>query len=119
MLVPRPISSSSTRLLSDRLLRMLAASFISTIKVDSPRERLSDAPTLVNILSMMPILASFAGTKQPVCAIITIRAVCLSNADLPDIFGPVSMITCCSSLSSHTSLGTYGSSGGNWRSITG
>ena len=47
VLVPRPISSKSIKHLSERLFRILAVSFISTIKVDSPIEILSLAPTLV------------------------------------------------------------------------
>ena len=60
--VPLPISSNKTKLLSEILLRIEAVSFISTIKVDSPIEILSLAPTLVNILSTTPILAFCAGT---------------------------------------------------------
>ncbi len=41
---------------------MLAASFISTINVLSPEDILSEAPTLVNILSTIPISALLAGT---------------------------------------------------------
>ena len=47
------------------LLSMAAASFISTINVDSPDEMLSLAPTRVNILSTTPIFAPLAGTKLP------------------------------------------------------
>lgn len=54
--VPRPNSSKRTRLRSEMLFRMFAASFISTMKVDSPREILSEAPTRVNILSTYPDL---------------------------------------------------------------
>jgi hypothetical protein len=54
---------------------MEAVSFISTIKVDSPIEILSLAPTLVKILSTTPILTLSAGTKLPICAINTIKAV--------------------------------------------
>ncbi len=106
MLVPRPISSISTRLRSERLLRMLAVSVISTINVDSPLERLSEAPTRVKILSMMPMLADSAGTKEPIWAMSTMRAVCRSRADLPAMLGPVMMMICWSSLSSRRSLGT-------------
>ena len=81
------------------LFRMLAVSFISTIKVDSPVEMLSEAPTRVNILSTMPMSAFRAGTKQPIWAISTIRAVWRNSADLPDILGPVMMIICCFLLS--------------------
>ena len=34
-----------------------------------------------------------AGTKDPICAIRTIKAVCLINVDLPDILGPVRTIS--------------------------
>ena len=85
---------------------MLAVSFISTINVDSPKEMLSEAPTRVNILSTTPIDADFAGTKEPICAISTISAVCLNKADLPDILGPVIMMICWVSLSKYTSLAT-------------
>ena len=64
------------------------------MKVDSPEEILSLAPTLVKILSKIPISACFAGTKLPICAIKQIIAVCLKIADLPAIFGPVTMIIC-------------------------
>ena len=80
---------------SEMLFRMLADSSISTIKVDSPCEILSEAPTRVKILSTTPILASLAGTKQPIWAISTISAVWRRMADLPDILGPVIIMTCC------------------------
>ena len=99
VLVPRPNSSNRTRLREDMLLRISEASFISTMKVDSPTEMLSEAPTRVNILSTIPIRAHSAGTKQPICAISVIRAVWRSKADLPAMFGPVIMIICCFSSS--------------------
>lgn len=74
---------------------MLADSSISTIKVDSPCEILSEAPTRVKIRSTSPIRAEEAGTKQPIWANKTIRAVCLNSADLPAILGPVIMMICC------------------------
>jgi hypothetical protein len=43
--VPRPISSSTTRLLDVAPFRMCAVSCISTMKVDWPRAMLSEAPT--------------------------------------------------------------------------
>ena len=43
--VPRPISSSTTRLFEVAPLRMCAVSCISTMNVDCPRAMLSDAPT--------------------------------------------------------------------------
>ena len=61
VLVPRPISSIRIKLLAEILLRMIAVSFISTMNVDSPDEILSDAPTRVNNLSMIPSFAAFAG----------------------------------------------------------
>ena len=99
VLVPRPISSRRTSERSDRLWRIVAVSSISTMNVDSPLEILSDAPTRVKILSIMPISADSAGTKQPVCARSTIRAVCLRSALLPAMFGPVRIIICWVSLS--------------------
>ena len=62
-------------------------------------EMLSEAPTRVKMLSTMPIRALSAGTKEPICAIREIRAVCLSRADLPLILGPVTMMTCWRSVS--------------------
>ena len=50
------------RLLFVELFKILAVSFISTKKVDSPPAKLSDAPTLVNNLSMIEILALLQGT---------------------------------------------------------
>ena len=104
---------------SEMLFRMEADSSISTMKVDSPCEMLSEAPTRVKILSTMPMRASAAGTNEPICAISTIRAVCRSRADLPDMLGPVIMMICCSLSSSTTSLGTYSSPTGISISITG
>ncbi len=59
------------------------------MKVDCPDAKSSDAPTRVNIRSTIHILAESAGTKEPVCAISTISAVCLIYVDLPAILGPV------------------------------
>ena len=56
--------------------KIFATSVISTIKVERPAERSSDAPMRVNTRSTMPMLALFAGTKEPICAISTMRAVC-------------------------------------------
>ena len=97
--VPRPSSSNSTRLRSEMLFKMLAASFISTMKVDSPKEMLSDAPTRVKTLSTYPIFADLAGTKHPAWAMITMSAVWRKRADLPAMLGPVIMMICCLSLS--------------------
>ena len=58
------------------------------MKVDSPLAILSEAPTLVKILSMMPIVASDAGTKEPIWAIKAINAVWRKSADFPAMLGP-------------------------------
>ena len=105
VLVPLPISSNKIKLRSEILFKILAVSFISTINVDSPEEILSDAPTRVNILSTNPIVTDSAGTKLPICAINTIKAVCLNIADFPDMLGPVIIIICWSTSSKYTSLG--------------
>ena len=55
--VPRPISSISTRLCSVALCRMLAVSVISTMKVERPPARSSEAPMRVKIWSTGPIRA--------------------------------------------------------------
>ena len=56
--------------------RMEATSVISTMKVDWPDARSSEAPTLVKMASQMEMRADAAGTKQPVCAIRTMSATC-------------------------------------------
>ena len=55
---------------------MEATSVISTMKVDWPDARSSEAPTLVKMASQMEMRADVAGTKQPVCAIRTMSATC-------------------------------------------
>ena len=107
------------RLRADKLLMMLAVSFISTMKVDSPPERLSEAPTRVKILSVRGMSAPSAGMKLPICAMSVMSAVWRSNALLPLMFGPVRMMICCVSWSRRMSLGTKASPGGRLRSITG
>ena len=119
VLVPLPISSSSIRLFWDALFKIFAASCISTKKVLSPFAILSEAPTRVKILSTIPMLAAFAGTKQPTCASNTIKPTCLRKHDLPLILGPVKMIIWLSPVSSFVSLGIYLSPTGKRRSITG
>ena len=54
---------------------MDATSLISTIKVDCPAAKSSEAPTRVKMLSTSPMVALSAGTKLPICAISTISAV--------------------------------------------
>ncbi len=72
--VPRPISSRMRRLFGVAFLRISATSVISTIKVDWPAARSSDAPMRVKILSTTPMRADLAGTKLPIWAIRTISA---------------------------------------------
>ena len=106
VLVPRPISS---RIISDfdvAFFKMWLTSVISSINVLCPDEISSDAPTLVKILSTIPILADFAGTKLPICAIRVISATCRIYVDLPAIFGPVIIIIRSSSLFKRVSFGT-------------
>ena len=55
-------------------------------------------------LSTKPIRAALAGTKDPICAMMQIRAVWRNNADLPLIFGPVIIIICEESESSSREL---------------
>ena len=64
------------------------------MKVDSPLDKLSEAPTRVNTLSTKPILAESAGTKEPIWANKTIKAVCRKSADFPAILGPVIIMIC-------------------------
>ena len=73
--VPRPISSRIRRLLDVAFRRIPATSVISTMKVLWPLARSSDAPTRVKIRSTIPMTADLAGTKDPICAMRTIRAV--------------------------------------------
>ncbi len=75
VLVPRPISSIRIRLSAVALFRIVAVSFISTMKVERPRLTSSAAPIRVKIRSTGPISADSAGTKLPIWARITISAV--------------------------------------------
>jgi hypothetical protein len=72
--VPLQTSSIITNDFSVELLRIFATSCISTINVDCPKNRLSLAQTLENIRSVNGIVASPAGTNDPICAINTISA---------------------------------------------
>ena len=89
MLVPRPISSRTTSERRVARRRTFAVSFISTMKVLSPRARLSLAPTRVSTRSTTPMRARRAGTNEPICARITTSATCRMSVDLPAMFGPV------------------------------
>ena len=72
--VPRPTSSRITRLSGVAFRSISDTSLISTMNVDCPAVRSSEAPTRVNILSTTDIFAESAGTKLPICAINTMRA---------------------------------------------
>jgi hypothetical protein len=87
--VPRPTSSRITKLRSVACARIAAVSTISTMKVDRPRARLSDAPTRLNSRSTMPSRALVAGTGLPAWARIAIAAFWRRKVDLPPMFGPV------------------------------
>ena len=63
------------RLFEVAFLRIHATSLISTIKVDWPPDKSSEAPTRVKTLSTTLTVALLAGTNEPICAIITIIAV--------------------------------------------
>ena len=87
--VPRPISSRMTRERGPAQFKIAAVSTISTMKVERPRARSSEAPTRENSRSTTPIRARSAGTYDPACASSTISAFWRKNVDLPAIFGPV------------------------------
>ena len=74
MEVPRPISSRISRLRGVAFFSSSATSVISTIKVDCPADRSSDAPMRVNTRSTTPIRAALAGTKEPIWAMSTMSA---------------------------------------------
>ena len=50
----------------DSFFNILDTSHISTMNVDFPPAKSSDAPILVNILSQTDILALLAGTNDPI-----------------------------------------------------
>ena len=116
VLVPRPISSISTRLRSVAEFRITAASVISTMKVERPPARSSEAPMRVKMRSNGPITARVAGTKLPMEASTRISAAWRMYVDLPPMFGPVITSMRRASVSSR-SFGTNGSS--STRSTTG
>ena len=74
--------------------RIAAVSLISTMNVDSPRARLSAAPTRVKIRSTMPTRARRAGTNEPTWASSAIWATWRRNVDLPAMLGPVTTRIC-------------------------
>ena len=80
-----------TRLLSVARRSMSAVSIISTMNVLRSRDRSSLAPILENNLSTTLSWAKSAGTKEPTCAKMAIKAVWRRKVDFPAIFGPVIM----------------------------
>ena len=74
--VPRPISSRMTRLFWVACCKISATSVISTIKVDWPAAKSSEAPTRVKMASTTPTRQLAAGTKLPIWAISAMRAFC-------------------------------------------
>ena len=66
----------STRLAAVALFRIVAVSFISTMKVERPPARSSAAPMRVKIWSIGPSRAARAGTNAPTCAMSAISATC-------------------------------------------
>ena len=59
------------------------------MNVESPPLRSSCAPIRVKMRSHTPIVASSAGTYEPICASSTMLAVWRRYVDLPAMFGPV------------------------------
>ncbi len=64
------------RLRGVAVFRITAVSVISTMKVERPRARLSDAPMRVKMRSISGSAADSAGTNEPICARIAISAAC-------------------------------------------
>ena len=60
----------------------------------------------MKILSIIPMVQLCAGTKEPICAIRAMIAVCRIYVDLPAILGPVITAMRLSVQSSEVSLGT-------------
>jgi hypothetical protein len=89
VLVHLHTSSIITKLFFVELFKIFAISCISTIKVDCQKYRLSFAQIREKILSVMGIIALFAGTKLQICAIRIMRAFCLKKVDFHHIFGQV------------------------------
>ena len=56
------------------VFRITAVSVISTMNVERPRARLSEAPMRVKMRSMTGRLAESAGTNEPICARMAISA---------------------------------------------
>ena len=67
MEVPRPNSSIITKELQVAVVNIEPASNISAIKVDTPFNARSPAPTRAHIQSKIGKIASSAGTNEPIC----------------------------------------------------
>ena len=104
VLVPLPNSSMITKEFWVAFFKMDAVSNISIMKVDTPFNWESPAPTRHNIASTTATVASSHGTKHPICAIKHITPICLIYVDLPPILGPVIIMNSDSSWTSFTSL---------------
>ena len=74
--MPRPISSRMMKLRGVAVFRITAVSVISTMKVERPRARLSEAPMRVKMRSMMGRSAASAGTNEPIWARMAMSAAC-------------------------------------------
>ena len=107
--VPLPISSNSSSDFPVAFCRISATSVISTMNVLLPVDKSSLAPTRVKILSTGQISAFAAGTKEPMCANITIIATCRMYTLFPAILGPVIIIVRFSPSSRKVSFGTNAS----------
>src|SRR6516225_8446029 len=77
------------RLRADAVFKITAVSVISTMNVDRPRERLSDAPMRVKVRSIRGNEAEPAGTTEPIGARTAISAACRRYVDLQPMLGPV------------------------------
>lgn len=77
---------------------MFLVSSISTKNVLLPSKILSEAPSLVKILSTGVKVHFSAGIKLPIYARITAKQDYLNKVDLPPIFGPVTKSALAGSL---------------------
>ena len=105
--VPRPTSSRITKLRS--VAREDRGGFISTMKVERPRARLSDAPTRLNSPSTRARLSPIAqGRSSPRLRQQYDERVLTQKVDLPPILGPGNEARACLLTPSTQSLATKG-----------
>ena len=90
--MPRPSSSSATRLSFVHRRSMLAVSASSTMKVERPPATSSRAPMRTYTASQADIASERAGTSAPTCAITAARHTWRKSVLLPPMFGPVSKV---------------------------